>query len=320
MHKLQHLLLLIVLISGASATSWSSRVSTNSSSWSIERQSTNLSILLEQSVEGTIAPIDVHGRSLGPYYSYYSDVNANDVRLRERTFASEGRFSSEGVLHLNSRCTSLWGSPTPVKVDINKPAGSPIYTIQYFEGVLEGEPEKWSVGWPVGLSALKRTSYVGQGISDREFAGNNLDYVGTNLLYNKELDADRRVQLTLRKMNATVLATNDQLLSAEFMPTKSLDYHLKTHTTGIADLSYSVRSSRFDFQRGDYPVTAQGEERYYGTYEIERRIRASSIYENSTNRDSWLPCCAGGYLGMALQDRRHYSGELIFDSPSPGAP
>jgi hypothetical protein len=194
----------------------------------------------------------------------------------------------------------------PVLVNITKRAGSPIYTISYEER------------WPVLFASLRSTKYAGQEINDREFAGNNLDYTGASLLYNKELSKDSLVRLTLDSMNATVLATNDQLLSAEFMPTKSLDYHLKTHTTGIADLSYSLRSSMFDFQPGDYPVTAQGEERYYGTYEIERRIRASSVYDNSTNRNSWLPCCDGGYFGMALQERRYLSGEEIFNSSSPG--
>ena len=84
-------LLLAALISTASGASWTGGVDnvTDGSSFWISRQSANMSFDLTSSVEGVIAPIAVTptGRLLSPYYSGMADIDANDVRLRERTAA-----------------------------------------------------------------------------------------------------------------------------------------------------------------------------------------------------------------------------------------
>ena len=81
-------------------------VGTNSSSWSIHRQSENLVFDYSQSVQGTVSPVDYKGRSLSPYYSGYQDVNVNDVRLRDRTSALQGSYSSEEQMSLQSDITN----------------------------------------------------------------------------------------------------------------------------------------------------------------------------------------------------------------------
>ena len=97
-----HLLFIIILatISSASADYWHSSIGTNSSSWSINRQSGNMTFIQSSLVEGKIAPIEFHGVLLNPYSSYYSEVKANDVRLRERTSALEGDYRSEDEMRL----------------------------------------------------------------------------------------------------------------------------------------------------------------------------------------------------------------------------
>ena len=89
--------LLIFLNNGNACTS---TVGTNGSSWSISRQSGNISFDLSGSVEGKISPVDFHGRILGSYYSGYSDGGANDVRLKERTSALEGAYHSDNQVNL----------------------------------------------------------------------------------------------------------------------------------------------------------------------------------------------------------------------------
>jgi len=104
----------------AYSASWSSTVSTNSGSWSIFRQSENLSFDYSQSVQGQISPVDYRGRSLSPYHSYYKDLNVNDVRLKERTAALQGSYSSEEQLLLKSSINNS------VNMTIVKPAGSDV--------------------------------------------------------------------------------------------------------------------------------------------------------------------------------------------------
>jgi len=74
------IIILATMIFTASAASWSGSVKTDSDTWSITRESSNLSFIYEQSVQGHISPVDYRSRTLSPYHSYYKDVNVNDVR------------------------------------------------------------------------------------------------------------------------------------------------------------------------------------------------------------------------------------------------
>ncbi|TFH49459.1 MAG: hypothetical protein E4G89_04790 [Methanothrix sp.] len=62
-------LILAALACTAGAASWSGSVKTDSDSWSITRESSNLSFIYEQSVQGQISPVDYRGRTLSPYHS-----------------------------------------------------------------------------------------------------------------------------------------------------------------------------------------------------------------------------------------------------------
>jgi hypothetical protein len=73
---------LAMLTSNAMAYYWSSSVNTNSTHWSIYRESSNISFNLSSSVKGKISPVEFHGRTLGSYQSYYEEIKANDVRLK----------------------------------------------------------------------------------------------------------------------------------------------------------------------------------------------------------------------------------------------
>jgi hypothetical protein len=288
------------------AVYWSSRVDTNSSHWSIYRESSNISFNLSSSVEGKISPVESRYRTLIPYQSYYEEVGTNDVRLRQRTNALEGSYKSTDEITMQSVVY-----PDEIEITVDKPVGTDIYAIEY-------ENEQW----PVIIKASKTLAYSGQQINDRDFEGNNGDFVGANFLYNHELSKDQRSVIWLQRMNASVLATNDAILSAEFKPTKYLGYLIQANTTGIADLSYRLRDSQYDVKHQNYPALSEGEERYYGTYDLTRKIEMRSIFERSNDTDaeefsgySWLPCCSSGWGDMSLPDQKGFgtSAKGVFD-------
>jgi hypothetical protein len=272
------LILSLIFITTAGATYLTIAVGTNSSTWSVQRQSENLIFDYSQSVQGTVSPVDYGGRSLSPYYSGYQDVNVNDVRLRDRTSALQGSYSSEEQMKLQSDITE----PTL----INTTAEGGLFTIQIYEE------------WPVILKSSKTIKYSGMEINDREFAGNSLDFAGSNLLYNKELSKETNVGMLLRNMNATVFATDEAILSTDFMPNKEMYYDTRTYTTGIAEMKYRQTSSNYDFKRGTYTVLGEGDERYSGDYNISRSIHMKSNFQYSDLEDDWLPCCFSGVNDM----------------------
>lgn len=288
----------MIFITSASADFVSLAVDTNnSSSWSLYRQSTNLSFDYSQSVQGTISPVEYRGRSLAPYHSSYQEVDVNDVRLRDRTSAQQGSYSSEEWMSLKSEVSN------PIEINISKPVGE-IFTIKFIEQ------------WPVILRSSKTIKYSGQGINNREYAGNNLDYAGSNLLYNKELSKETNVGMLLTSMNATVLATiNDTFISADFLPRKEMYYDTRTYTTGIADMKYRQTGSSYDFKRGSYEMFGEGEERYIGSYNITRSIHMKSDHLETATDEDWLPCCFNRGNDIDLLEATDYgvSAREVFD-------
>jgi len=116
-----------------------------------------------------------------------------------------------------------------------------------------------------------------------------------------------------------VLATNDSILLAEFKPTKYLGYLIQAKSTGIADLSYRLRDFQYDVKHQRYPALSEGEERYYGTYDLARKIEMRSVFEKSDDTndevDSWLPCCNGGWNDMVQLDQKDFGtgAKGVFD-------
>jgi hypothetical protein len=304
--KPEHLafVILLVIISSASADFWQASIGTNSSHWSINRQSGNLTFIQSSLVEGKIVPVEFHGVLLNPYSSYYSEIIANDVRLRERTSALEGDYRS-------AEETRLW-SNIEDEIDINyvKPPETNVFTFSFYEK------------WPVSLTSRRTLEYSGRQINDRDFEGNNLDFVGSNLLYNSKLFKDRSAVMWLASMNATVQATDDSILGAEFMPTKYLGYQIQTNTTGIADFRYRQAGSKYNVKRYDYPPLSESDERYYGTYDLTRKIEMRSQYpyyngmDNETDGETygeteWLPCCS--WDDLSLDDQHGRSIDMVFN-------
>jgi hypothetical protein len=283
LHLAIHLVAVFLLTSNATADYWSSSVDTNSSRWSIYRESTNISFNLSSSVEGKVSPVESRARILSPYQSYYEEIGANDVRLRQRTSSLKGIYKSSDEIKMQSVVY-----PDEIEIAVDKQAGTDIYTIQYKNEI-----------WPVFMKADRTLTYFGQQINNRDFEGNNGDFVGANFLYNHELAKEQKSVIWLKKMNATVLATDDSILLAEFKPTKYLGYRINAKTTGITDLSYRLRDFQYDVKHQNYPALSEGEERYYGTYDLARKMEMRSVFKKSNDTDdeadswlpTWLPCC-----------------------------
>jgi hypothetical protein len=289
MNKLAYIALLLALISSASAASWSSTVTTNTSSWSIYRQSENLSFDYSQSVRGTISPVDYHGRTLSPYSSGYQEVDVNDIQLRERVSAFEGDYNSEEKTSLRSDTNNS------VSLDLQKPAGSPVYTIDYFEQ------------WPVILKSSKTIKYSGKEINEREFVGNNRDFVGANSLYNHEFSKELNLKMNLERMNATILATDEAIDHFAVKATRETRYRLQTHGTGIADFKWRQVGA-------DDEILNAGDEQFVGVYDIAKNISMKSRFDTIQKEDDWLPCCSGGFASMNPLDQLPFkSANGVFD-------
>jgi hypothetical protein len=309
------LILSLIFITMASANTFSVSVSTSNnannssintsnssiptSTWSIHRDSETLVFDYSQSVQGTISPVDYKGRSMSPYYSGYQDVKMNDVRLRDRTSALQGNYKSVEQMYLQSDDTNEH------VVNIYKPVGN-VTSVQISES------------WPVILKSNKAMEYSGKEINNRESAGNNLDFVSSNLLYNKELSKETNVGMSLQKMNATVLVINttagEAILSADFLPEKEMYYSTRTYTTGIADLKFKQTGSNYDLKHG-YAMLSEGEERYYGSYNITRSIHMKSHFQHNETDYDWQTCFISGGNDLNPLELRDlgFSPKEVFD-------
>ena len=296
------------LLGASQATFWSSSVTTNSTSWSIFRQSQNMSFEYTQMVEGNVSAVDYRGRSISPSISSFHDLRANDVRLRGQTAALAGNYSSEEKISLEGY------TPESIYITTSKEAGSPVFQVDYSEQ------------WPVIFRSAKFIHYDGRQINDAEYLGNNQDYAGSSFLYNRQLTRESNVAMILRRMNATVIGVNntqkgqkinEKLTDAKFMPSREMLYRLNASSTGIADLKYKIASSSYDFVPGIYPAAIEGEERYAGKYYIERRLytRSDYIRRNETEEgDDWIPCCSAGIDGeSSYPSGLQKSTEEVFD-------
>ena len=313
------LIVIIALNSSASASYWSLRVDTNNSThWAIYRQSSNISFDLTGFVNGTVSPVDIspvksRSRILSPYQSNYAEVGNNDVRFRQRTSSLQGSYKSEDEIMMQSVVPQ-----DEIVITVDKMTGSDLMTIEY-----EGEKR------PVFIKSNRTLSYSGKGINDRDFEGNNGDFVGASFLYNRELSKEQKTVMWLKSLNATVLAIHrinatdlpdvDTIFFAELEPTKYLGYEIKANSTGIADLSYRFRDTVYDVKNQNYPALSIGEERYFGKYNIVRNINMKSVFEklNSTEEEmeSWLPCCYAGWKDMMPFDRDGFAADTkgVFD-------
>jgi hypothetical protein len=273
MSKALALILILAILQPGASTFWRASISTNSSSWSIYRLSDNLSFDSEGSIKGSVSPVTAKGRILGCYHSRYAHISSNDVHLDERTNAREGRVVSDEITRFRA-----YSNDNAVINNITKPSGSPVYTFKY-----------WEV-WPVLLISRKELDYSGAEINDRDMVYNNLDYVGTSHFYGKELHRSRVCGLDLERMNATVGATDDSLLSYDFMPTKSTLYRDESKASSLTRIKYK-QADTDQLSANTINAIQEGDDVFYGDFNINTSLLMRSTYENATHNDPWLELC-----------------------------
>ena len=146
-----------------------------------------------------------------------------------------------------------------------------------------------------------------------------LQSTNAEFLYNKELTKESDSY-----QKTAVLITTDSLLNPTYVVSganSTLDYALRSHSTGVADISYtesmtSISTRPSDMQR----PSNEGRERYVGNFDITRKVHMNtSYYEGSSYvEDDWIPCCFGGYLTMPTYYQKGSKGfgsnvKSIFD-------
>jgi hypothetical protein len=236
--------------------------------------------------------------TLKPYHSSFFNTDFNDVRLSERTAALQGDFKTDEITGIMAR------NDASVETETSKPAGGDEYTILYHET------------WPVGMIQRKSMAYNGSGINNREFSGNNMDFVRTNFLYNKNFVKDVTVRMSVLRLNATLVANDQSIEQADLDITRNTDFRFRARTTGIADISYLQSGSRLaERSIPRYEIQNYGEERYLGSYDMTKIIQMKNREDRLASEDSWLPCCSDGWKDMTIPDAAGFGRDArkIFD-------
>ena len=219
----------------------------------------------------TTASFELSGFALGDgKYHRYTEINVNDVRMRERISAKEGTLDTEERISLRAEDTTPWES------ELTKLQGGQDYLLTVNET------------WPVSLNTTRTTDYLGRGISDREIFGNNLDYVGSQHLYTTDFRKDRKCELDLKNawFEALLNDTAKIVIKDIFQPAKTTNYDLDSYSTGLVILKHRHVKDRV--------VAGEGDERYAGTFRIQRHISMGAPGRNETDSEvDWLECCVG---------------------------
>jgi hypothetical protein len=237
-------------------------------SWSIHRQSSNLSFELADLCVGNVSGLEVtpSGRQIAGYHSRYMVVDLNDVAISERTSAKEGELRAQDEIALHSEADE------DVIRKIIKPKDSPFFTFEFSEI------------WPVVARADRAVIYRGVGINDRDLLSNNLDFAGTSFLNSRELSKVRYSDMMLLCMNTTVVEDNEDFINVAFLPTKRLSYQIDAFSSGITDLRY--RETAPDM----VTALAEGNDRYYGNYSLTAKISMGTL-PIWLNNEWGLECC-----------------------------
>jgi hypothetical protein len=199
-------------------------------------------------------------------------MSFDEVCARERVAASNGTLDTSEFIRLVATPVD------PVEVTLVKYPGSQIYRLTVNET------------WPVVMASRRSIDYIGKGISDRDFLGNNLDYVGASHLSVTDLKKERASFLQLRNAWFEALLDNDTkaILLDQFMPAKITDYRLLSRFQGHAVLKYGQAAY-------DRTIAREGVEDYWGSFAIDRRLTMESSGRNASYLEAiWLPCCSYG--------------------------
>ena len=134
---------------------------------------------------------------------------------------------------------------------------------------------------------------MGKGISDNDFFGNNLDYVGASYSVAKDLKMDRSCLLYLKNawFELGVNNSTKAIYTDRFLPAKGIDYQLDSRFQGLASFKYR-QAGEHTMAKEKHTTTREGLETYAGNFQLNRHIFMASLGRGSLNNDDdWLVCC-----------------------------
>ncbi len=247
--------------------------------YQVTEEDTGWTTGLRQSIN---ASVSISGSAVGEGTFYrYTDMNFDDVRARERIAALNGSLDTSESIRLISQPIN------DVLFSLVKYPGTQIVRITVNET------------WPVVMATRRNIDYIGKGISDRDFLGNNLDYVGASHLYVQDLKKERASFLQLKNawFEAVINNETSTLLSDKFLPAKTIDYRLISRFKGHAVLKYKQAAQ-------DRTTAKEGVEDYWGSFAIDRHVTMESSGRNVSEMEPvWLPCCTyGGHTELENVD------------------
>jgi hypothetical protein len=240
------ILLSILLPNSIHATSWYANIG----SWEIERQSETISLELQDYCSGNITEIEAtpQGRVVNGGHSRYIDIDLNDVAVKQRRSAFQGEIKSERYAKLSAEAEE------PITREILKPFGTPFYEFNFTEA------------WPVHFQSDEAVVYKGTEINDRDLSVNNPDSVSASFLYATELSGIKHSSMEFSRVNITLLADNDDVVSVEFLPTKYMNYGIEAFSSGMTDLKYKQTAP-------DMVTTInEGDQSFFGDYTLNATI------------------------------------------------
>jgi len=246
--------------------------SANANSYAVTETESGWTTGLRQS---QTALVDITGSSFGNgTFSRFTDMDFNDVRMKERIGALNGTLGTSESVQLQANADN------DIEVNLIKLPGSQDFTITVNET------------WPVAMSARRSLDYSGKNIFACDLFGNNQDLVGTTYQNTRELSMARASYLRLNDtwFVGVINDTTDAILVNRFLPDKLTAYRLISRSTGEADFKYR--------QAMDHAISNEGEETFLGTFGISRYVLMTNpgyngtLYEDLDERHErcWLGC------------------------------
>jgi len=235
---------------------------------------------------------ELSGYSIGEGRFYrVTDIDVNDVRMKERISANEGSLDAEERIFLISVAED------DPESEVIKPSGSQTFSVFVEEA------------WPVFLNARRRVDYMGAGISDREAFATEFDSVSASYFRNTDLRRERSCDLRLNETIFTGKITDDPtevslLPESRVISNKSLYYTTDSISNGLATLGYRQVAD-------DLSILEEGSETYSGSFRIARTISMRSPgIEDEDEEVDWLLCCPGGQpiLEPSADEARVFEG------------
>jgi hypothetical protein len=269
----------------------------DSTKWVIHRYTENMLFSKEENIVGK-----------GNFSRYRQISNIAGMDTTEQSYSLGGDLSHEEKLLMRT-------SEGPVVISIG--------LADYFVPDDENDPENVAIDvsssadisidekWPAYFADYKNISYIGPGVTSRDYYDNNGDMV-TNSIGSWKLSKQSYYRSYLNRTLIDVHIAPGSAIEKRYRNSSSR-YSLLQDSVGEKTQLDIVRQRMYTdetkFGRPEIYQTLSQD--YVGQQKISLAIDIANIVDRVKADDAWLDCCFGGYLGMPKSYR---SGESGFGS------